>query len=102
VKSANPFNKLSCVKPQISPNSGNNEISSRLFKPEKIDTLENLLTPVKNANLMYSSLSFITVYRPLKNSLFSSATFKFSFSMLFKIGLSYSSTKITTLLLYFL
>jgi len=36
------------------------DISSKLLSPEKRLTLENLLTPVKNANLTYWSLSFIT------------------------------------------
>ena len=40
------------VKPQTAEYAGFNVISLRLFNPENRLTLENLLTPVRNTNLM--------------------------------------------------
>jgi hypothetical protein len=60
ISSAKFVSSSFCVIPQMSAYVGFNEISSRLFRSEKIATFENFVTPVMKDFFKYSSHDFIT------------------------------------------
>ena len=66
----------------------------RLFRPEKMPTLENLLTPVSSVNLTCASLALMAEYSPRSESRLARASSGFPRAS--RIGLSYSSTRTTT------
>jgi len=74
-------------------------ISLRLLTPLKMLTLLNLETPVRKTNCSSPSSRFRGEYRLFKPSRISSAVS--GFSILSNRGLSYSSTRTTTGILYF-
>ena len=70
--------------------AGSMVMSMRLFRPEKMPTLENLLTPVSRVNLTCASLALMAEYSPRRASRLARASSGFASAS--RIGRSYSST----------